>query len=1058
MSKKPAPDFETLLERNPATALLQHTELAKELGETLNGKGKARGKALPTEAAAMILAEFRAEIRQFGLCEDGLQEEGLDGSGETLRAMQEITRKRIGDLVKEYGPQLLEYSNGQERFAHTVNYVDGGQPEPTIANFLHVRSILRIAQESRNKVAQSLGKIASAPFGRKAGFETMRRRMLTHERKDEAHLGATLRVMWQNEDVQEAWVRHQHLAYTKAAYEGAPIIEGPSTVILLNRIHKELAINTASGSTGVALVGQPGWGKTEILIHYFRETGLEPLSLDLSETSNAAILMARPILHDSSPFSSIDTLVEAIDTLEYADLLQLIEREPELCAGAGLTAETLGNEAKSGARVKKAREMLAAPLKERRGEAVANALKTQLVQRGVQFGPIIRAAILGQPVILNEAVNLRLSEAPSLNGLMTTVPATDEEAGDMPAGKEAKGPVKGWFFEPVSSTWIRVRKGFSMNITANVGSEHRNTGLPPAWENRYKGGLITIPLPEQKESVHKEYLRTIMWPNLSDPDTGRFQLDDKAAYRLHFLVERVIPHVLSTLELRRKPMPPISIRTLKDLCQRLLPKDASQTRSQLDTAVWDAVIAPMVGNMEKYGETLTIMLAWLLGTGTFHNLDAINKKAKSLLSEPMYRRMHDTMSKLSSGIKTGDAKTDVPDDEYAGFHSYSEASYTKPEDNIYTGRCSVCGVTACPCHGIDTMEYLDHVKRVEEAAQLGLSPSVIAALGQRQDALLKGKHWGMFVELYVSTEGAKRLLKVPAELEGYLQSLVDQCKADPAAAKDHILTLKRCADLALPMKVESEWFKPINEYWQNRVSDVIAGLHDRELELRALTLPRQQEEADRINREIARTYRDVLDPAVRVLHTVQEWHSAAAPLREDISMLRETLMRHASPATLVLLSELQGEEASAEQVSTWKKSVVNQRKASFTKELADLRKQLGKAPELPTSRGRAKAPAPVEDLDALPKLTQQYGELQKALRHATALASLDAVKANELAELMSHAAALLKDGFEPTQPEACMPFVRCAQTLSDAGKNNLGAVLRYFFEKREEPMPPVRTF
>jgi len=61
---------------------------------------------------------------------------------------------------------------------------------------------------------------------------------------------------------------------------------------------------------------------------------------------------------------------------------------------------------------------------------VLHLAKTFSESNGYEDGPIIEALKNNQPVIINEFVELE--DWTFLNGLLTTVPATDEEAGPMP--------------------------------------------------------------------------------------------------------------------------------------------------------------------------------------------------------------------------------------------------------------------------------------------------------------------------------------------------------------------------------------------------------------------------------------------------------------------------------------------------------------------------------------------------------------------------------------------------------------------------------------------------
>ncbi len=1056
-----------LLERDPTAAILQ-TSLAEDAAAHLDDTSEKR-MAVEPEIVGILLAGFRASVEQYISSELLEAHPDLQDMKESILQGRRKVRGDIMRLLREHGGHLRSASREQSRFNHEVTYEPGKDVEPTLANFRHLRGLHKDIEARRDEMAATLGGAQRSLRANIPGMAAFSRLIVQTEGGSEEHrLKTLMRQMWGDERVQAEWVRAQHVAYAQAAERGDRIIEGPSTVVLLNRIHREINVNKMRGSTGVALVGPPGWGKTEILKHYFAEVGIHLVTADMSRISNAATLMARPALQDES-FRSLDDVIDAIETMTHRDFLRFYTQHPELCQQAGIDWDQIKNP-RATQRLANARQALAAPLKDARGNRIAEALQTHVRQRGVVFGLLAKTLLRPNSAFgFEEFTYLDIANAPFVNGLMTTIPATDEEAGLPPDERTTPGDLKGWFQEPISGIWFRVPKTFSINGTANVGAAYRNQGISAAWESRFGGGLITIPLRDQRKketapiddgvefqetpegNQFKEYLETLVWPRLSDSTTGRFELDDDTAYRLDFLVRRVLPHIISTLRRRNRKMPNLSIRTLQDLCNRLLPRSQDEDLKgvNLDTAIWESIVEPLAADIDQYGETVEVVLAWLMGSGVLRN---VGTRVKGLLSGPVHQRLQKTIDQLRT---SGSGNTEQAAET---FEQFQDTQYTRAE-GVHAGSCHACGVTACPVHGKDTEEYLHQLAQLERAAAMGMTPEIARAISKRQAELLRAQEWGMLLEVYLETNGAKQLEKIPAGLEEYLQSLVTACTEDPEQAPEHIQILQRASANALPVKVDQQWMCTMMDYWGKVLANTeFVDVHERLKQLQDVPGASAEQDRVRIGKDMQRIVRDRIAPALRVMRTLQEWSKQTRDLNMDECMVLTDMVDYLPAQSLMVARELTAEEEHKDVVKTAVDRSVKSRKKELQAEFKAMRDNLGGGANQEAAQGRVIARPPAE-IAQMPQLVQQYGAVQRLLREAGALAKLHAIPTEELTELVSLASGLLREGFGgEKESDVCIPFVRCMRTIADVRGMSVNDVLQYFFEPKVVPYPPIRQF
>jgi len=731
--------LEAQIQQDPL-AVLATTKLGKSLSKTV---AKSSNEMLPAESAELIVEDVRDKVAQLVLLEkmiknlaDGSIDAPHENVGADFETYREIVRALLAEYIQKYGSNISLESERIRVFYDEPNYrLDAPFSIPTYANFEAARSLLQQLTKEKTNLSVFFAQYKRAATGDLPGFESV----VAHMSNGSTALAdritkveADTTDIWRSEEVRMAWLKRMHLEYIKQMDEGRAVLETPTVIRLLNRIHEALFGSKAYKVSGPALVGPPGWGKTSMLQDYFRSFGLEPLSADIDPGQSAFSLMARPTLGLEKGLEEIKALVALVDDMEPSQIKRICELDPEkfnavfdiapseICVlGEEVSANEDDESPEAYDKWERIRQKIKAQLEAKLMTDFVSTVENLFLNKGYSYNLILKGLQQNKPVILNEFPELQ--EWTFLHGLLTAVPSTDEDAAPRPTlkpkeGEQIKSP-NGWFFNTITGDWMRVPKHFRICFTGNIGVEYGNTGLPPALMSRIGGGLIQIDgLPPE------ELARCIVWPLLSSKDTGKFLLKDDVAYKLHFLITDFFPKLQTKLNDIADESFTIATREIIDLCRCLHPYH-NQNPCSLDEALMRTLVRP--AHARRFLESLKFIVAMLKGTGFLSDYsDELEQMDKSLASD----RTEKMIAELKNPFRASTYVTDK---------------------KKFEGKCMVCGVLHCPIHGSEAKDFAEFAGKASDLAKVGLDMRLINMIGDFLKKVFDKEQYAMFMELHV---------------------------------------------------------------------------------------------------------------------------------------------------------------------------------------------------------------------------------------------------------------------------------------------------------------------
>lgn len=682
-------------------------------------------------------------------------------SQEAIEAAKSQIVSELTTLLDTYGRDLLETIKGDEDFWENPTLdLEARKCPTTYANFstlidqrkalIHQKISIRRQMKAQNGVAGTAG---------------LTQRLVNAET---AQSGETvehwLRKLWQDQAIQVAHLRVNHLGYIHDLRNHRAIHESDSIIRFYNEIHGKLYGSDAYKVAGIALTGPPGEGKTSVLEEYFRIHGVEPLSPTLDPGQSAFTLMARPKIDLGDQATALKALRDMLsgDEEDNQEALQIID------AKALEAAQKLSKE----------------------GDA----------EKGFFYGVLLHGAMNNQPVILNEFAEV--ADWSFAYGLLTAVPATDDEAGPMPGTTPSdltKKPI-GWYYDTITAQWIRVREKFRVCFTGNIGAEYGTATAPPALISRI--GSSSIPFTGIPAS---ELANAIALPHLCHPDTGYCLVDDRTAYRMHFLVNDALPKIKSALQSRyqgKNKFWPISPRVIIDMCKLMNPM-VSDPAVSLDEAIMQAYVRP--SHALRYTDSLKIILPLLRSVGFL----------EEHTSELMEMLPESGMDQLEQVVK--DTQADHPDLKIFAAEQYIE------DDESYEGACPVCGIKHCPYHGKKAQEYVGELDHLASLGGIGVDRELVQEISQWQRKLVEQKQWGMLLESHFGNKDDSLSMDILGE-EGiteigkYATNLAEEATTDPAKVSSYFAQIQRAVELKfLPSStLTEEIYESLFGYWRDK--------------------------------------------------------------------------------------------------------------------------------------------------------------------------------------------------------------------------------------------------
>ena len=1040
-----------LLRRDPL-GLLKHTPIAEQVQRALE---KTDFSAMPAEEAEVRVRDFARIVAQY-VWTCMLKEAGTLPT-EQAGVLQEIGRigdelvKKILQTVTTYGPALSVQAERIDAFENTVTWRADRDINPlSSANFRHVQGELRERRKGKHVARAVLDNLAGSDFARAVpGIRALAAHVIQPDAMEQ-RLTRDLRANWKSHEVRMGYLRHKHLEYIHDIADGRAINEGPSTVHLLNRLHGELYGNPAYKVAGPALVGPPGWGKTSLLQDYFRTFGLEPLSADVDPGQSAFTLMASPSLGMEEEVHGKQRLLELIDKLDAESIKSLFAQNPDFFIKiCGITKEQIDGLEREGT-FAAVRDALRAPL---RSAFNAELLKVYHghAKKGYNYGLVLKGLEANRPVIINEFPELQ--EWTFIHGLLTAVPAADLDAAPEPThapqeGAAVKSP-RGWFFNTITGAWMRVPEQFRVCFTGNVGAEYGNAGAPLALVSRLGSAIVHVgslasaaenstttaaqPVKLEK-SIDQEIAETIVWPHLCARDTGEFLLDDATAYKLHFLVTQVLPKMRAHLESAFKGKHfPISHRVLIDLCKCMNP-EINRSPCSLDEALMRTLVEPT--HALRF-DSLEYIVSMLLGTGYL-------KESK------------DRLDQLIPGMGVGRFQVMVQEVK----DPFVDTDYTEQQDR-FSGKCTVCEVNRCPCHGEESQQYVKYLERTALLSKVGLDPHLVEQLIHWQEQLLERQEWPIFMEAYFGTKEEDASAMLTQKNRQHLHEYVCTIVAGDDMSPDTIATVANAVRKFLFARkdVPDLWLDKVRTHWEGRLQEMHKTLLAADAaEDNNKKKPKAKDEAKpSLPWNEVRTALRGLGEYFRLIapdgtgkrklgdataHIIADILRRQSPVPADVAWLAQNLPHKGTD----LEPQLQFEKTG--QAEVWKGQSVQECRAKI----------MG-AQSVTTSMARTKRKIPTEILRT-PDFEQRYPQLLEGLYQLRCLVDLGTALPRDVQEMLHFVEVEMnKTTGQGQVPKAKMPYVRMIRAMAGIRKEafDVEKAMAYFLQM-DFPLPPMRSY
>lgn len=718
---------------------------------------KKDGVSLEADHVMEIVADFRNLLLQAVWIKNILAENAVDTKKpdaelfkQDIERHQTIIQNKIVELLNMHGEKLLIAADGDYAFHHQSNYdskLDNN--DATFANFRDAELAMQKLWQQKAQRKNYFNALGRTEFGKNVpGLQSLKIELLNGHTGLSEKMGKVqgdIEAMWSSPMVRLADRKKSHLSYIRSLRSNQEIIEGPETVRLLNQIHDSIYGCQESKVASVALVGPPGVGKTKILEYYFMQHGVTAESSDIDPGQSSFTLMASPTLGLEKGMEEKQSLIEHVKQADKENLGQLLRLDPKFFAkilaldSKDLADPNLENCDEQFSQIKK---NLLAYLSRDLNKDVLKIMEG-IGRKGYNYALILKALQEDRPVILNEFPEIQ--EWTFLHSLLEAKPCSDEERSPHP--KENPKFIKGWFLNTITGEWMKVGQKFRICFTGNIGREYGNSFVPPALMSRIGDSLIHIEaMPPQQVA------ETIAWPQLCNPDDGRFLLDDAVAYKLHFLISEVLPKMQKRLsECGLGAVPIASYRSIIDLCKSINPANKISPLD-IDEALMRVFILPLKAQQQT--DVLPQVVSILKGTGFLQSKEYDKRLSKeNILSAA-------DLGRLTEMIK------DVTD-------PFKEELYKNNKDR-YQEACPICGVKRCPCHGSAEKNDMDDLQATLALLKVGLSRKLMKEIGIWQKDLAEQKRWPILIEsLFGNKELATRSIDFTQEqlreLTDYLQ-------------------------------------------------------------------------------------------------------------------------------------------------------------------------------------------------------------------------------------------------------------------------------------------------
>jgi MoxR-like ATPase len=664
-----APDFNTILKQ-------EYRELARERNK--GKKPEEQEPEDPPENKNLALSEIKA-FRRVVKEAQSLRKvvRSSTDPAERLRALDEYAeRKRIIDKeLADYGLSFQhdyrEYLSAQGDYMkfmntlHEVTRLEGALQEPSfkelpsdvsldVTDYSRLERVMHDTERQQTSmdyenIQQLLAGLETIyPKGSPEYVEAERELLIENPKLPPTKKELEERVvklrekaneLWQDSMVQYFYYNHEYDVLLKDFGEGSDVIETPSVITTVNKLH-DWETQHQRTTIGGVLVGPPGVGKTTLVHHYLEAKGRNYVYIDLSEDVTRYLLYGSKDVSFKSTSEQQEALFKKLNDIDPESFDQFIQKNSGLIKNTfGLNGDEatvvllsqIDEEIKHVNRAGDADDELRGKLNVARDKILGLAREKYHKELGTEFSHIVKkngwrdgvivAALRRGDNILFDEFNKAKSWS-LIYGLMTAKPGEK------------------WYFAD-NDEWIDIPDNWRMYFTANIGKKHGVYQVAEALASRAGGKVIEVDHPPVSEQMRVSLV------SLSNAE-GDFQRSKDDLAKLFVLINEVFPSIRKYTADKNQAIP-ISYRTIRDLGEKLLlykdPKSGKPVYQPTERTFDQALYEVLIDTYSLYEDkTIPKEIVNLATSSGLLLDDSVRRQVEQWISPEEFKKRQDTFN------------------------------------------------------------------------------------------------------------------------------------------------------------------------------------------------------------------------------------------------------------------------------------------------------------------------------------------------------------------------------------------------------------------------------